>query len=259
MSNQKKILVIVEGEKTEQQFFKSLESAFSFNFTICCFRANIFTLYSKLEELDFNADIKQVLIEMHPEYKETLSDKFAYTYLIFDFDAHHPKREDVRSLEEIISSNMEKVKSMAAFFTDETDSTIGRLYINYPMMESFRDCDAPFDANYQDEFVSLPNLKDFKNHAGTKQMATKRIDSYNSFDFKLLTKMNVYKLSLIALHYWGDMTYNQYLENSNATTILEKQAAIIAQNKQVAVLNTSLFLLIDYFGNQKGFYNFIMK
>ena len=110
MSNQKKILVIVEGEKTEQQFFKSLESAFSFNFTICCFRANIFTLYSKLEELDFNADIKQVLIEMHPEYKETLSDKFAYTYLIFDFDAHHPKREDVRSLEEI--SDMRELADM---------------------------------------------------------------------------------------------------------------------------------------------------
>ena len=47
MSNQKKILVIVEGEKTEQQFFKSLEAAFSLTFTICCFRANIYALYNK--------------------------------------------------------------------------------------------------------------------------------------------------------------------------------------------------------------------
>ncbi len=30
---------------------------------------------------------------------------------------------------------------MTEYFVDETDPTIGKLYINYPMMESYRDCD----------------------------------------------------------------------------------------------------------------------
>ena len=149
---------------------------------------------------------------------------------------------------------------MASYFTDETDPTIGKLYINYPMIESFRDCDMPFDPDYQNEYVTLQSMKNFKEYAGTKKMAQKRLDTYSPYDFKELTKMNIYKLAHVMLNNWGSLTYEQYLEYSSTTDILNKQINIIQQANQIAVLNTMLFFLTDYYGNHKnGFFDFIMK
>ena len=260
MNNVKKVLFIVEGEYTEREVLKRIETVFNLDFTICCFNANIYALYKRLAELGFNADIKQVLTELHPSYSEDLADKFVYTYLVFDFDAHHPKKEDHRTLEEITYANIRRLQKMAMYFTDETDPTIGKLYINYPMVESFRTCDMPFDPGYQNEYVTIDSMKDFKNYAGTKKMAHKRIDTYSRYDFKELTRMNIYKLAHIMLDDWGDITYNQYLDYSGTMEILNQQTDIIKQTNQIAVLNTMLFMLTDYYGNQKNkFFDFIMK
>ena len=43
---------------------------------------------------------------------------------------------------------------MLDFFNDETDQ--GKLFINYPMMESYRDCDAFFDENIEKAITSVP-------------------------------------------------------------------------------------------------------
>lgn len=260
MNNIKKVLFIVEGEYTEKEILKRIETVFYLDFTICCFKANIYTLYKRLAELDFNADIKQVLIELYPSYSEALTEKFVYTYLVFDFDAHHPKKEDNRTLEEIIYDNIKKLQKMAMYFTDETDPTIGKLYINYPMVESFHTCNMPFDPGYQTEYVTIDSIKSFKYYAGTKQMAQKRLETYSSYDFKELTKMNIYKLAYIMLNKWSSITYDQYLQYTSTAEILNKQTDIINQSNQIAVLNTMLFMLTDYYGNQKNkFYDFIMK
>lgn len=260
MNSIKKVLFIVEGEYTEKAVLKQIEAVYNLDFTICCFKANIYALYKKLTELEFNADIKQVLAEMHPSYSIDLADKFVYTYLIFDFDAHHPKKEDKRTLKEIITSNVRKLQKMAEYFTDETDPTIGKLYINYPMVESFRACNMPFDPNYQNEYVMLQAIKDFKDYTGSKKMAQKRIDTYSRYDFKELTKMNIYKLAYITLNNWGGLTYQQYLNHSSASEILNNQINFIEQSNQIAVLNTMLFILTDYYGNQKNrFFDFVMR
>ena len=260
MDNKKKILCIVEGEYTEKAVLEQVEAVFSLDFTICCFKANIYSLYKKLKEMDFEADIKQVLLELHPNYKVALDGKFAYTYLIFDFDAYHPRKDDSRTLEEIVSDNILKIQEMADFFINETDPTIGKLYINYPMVEAFRACDMPFDPNYQNEYIALPDMKEFKEYAGRKRMAQKRLDTYSSYDFKELTRMNIYKLSHIMRNNWGHMDYRQYLAHSDTSKILKAQIRSIEQTKLIAVLSTMLFVLTDYYGNQKNkFYDFIMK
>lgn len=260
MSNKKKVLFIVEGEYTEKEILERIETVFNLDFTICCFKANIYALYKRLAELGFNADIKQVLSELHPSYSKALADKFVYTYLVFDFDAHHTKKQDNRALEKIVYANIKRLQKMAMYFTDETDPTIGKLYINYPMVESLRACDKPFDPEYQNEYVTLQSIKDFKNYVGTKKMAQKRLDTYSTFDFKELTKMNIYKLAYIMLDNWSSISYEHYLHLSNESVILDKQTNIIKRTKQIAVLNTMLFMLTDYYGNQKNkFFDFIMK
>lgn len=126
------ILIIVEGSKTEPNFFNRLSNVFGLKFDIYCLETNIYSLYKKMKEINFNGDIKDILSEIHPDKKEMLSKKFAYTYLIFDCDAHHSRKNESRTQEEIVLDNLAKLSEMAKYFVDETDPSIGKLYINYP-------------------------------------------------------------------------------------------------------------------------------
>lgn len=255
MNNERTILVIVEGEKTEPAFLEGLTNAYALNFSICCVKTNIYYLYNKLKALDFNADIKRVILEDFPEYEDILSRVFVYTYLFFDCDAHHTREGENGFIADIVKTNIQKLHEMAEYFIDETDPTVGKLYINYPMMEAFRACNSTFEDSYKDEYVGLCDLHNFKKIVGTKKLVGKHLKNYSQEDFRQLTKMNVFKLNDIMNGDWGGMSYERYLSCSGALTILSKQSEIVNKRKQMAVLNTSLFFLIDYYGNKDGFYD----
>ena len=71
--------------------------------------------------------------------------------------------------------------------------------------------------------------------------------------------MNLYKLSHILFNKWEAVPYSQYRFASAPSFILSKEAEIVSLSGQVAVLNTSLFLLLDYYGNRNGFYDKIIN
>ena len=56
-------------------------------------------------------------------------------------------------------------------------------------------------------------------------------------------------------NYWKWIDYNTYLDYCETIKILEKQKALVLQKEMIAVLDTSLFSLVDYFGNQNGYYD----
>lgn len=156
----KNILLIVEGDKTEKEFFKRIEELLNeklkCHFNIYSFKTNIYTLYNKIKKDDYYLNIQDVLIEMNEEYRNELEEKsFSDVYLIFDLDAQHTRINETRSYDEIIKDNTSIVSEMIKHFDNETDPTKGKLYINYPMMESFKDCDSLtfFDSNYKDEII----------------------------------------------------------------------------------------------------------
>lgn len=130
MDRKEKILIIVEGERAEADFFKQLSAVFGVRFQICCFKANIYCLYQRMKELDFNAEVKDVLREARPELSE-LDENYAYTYLVFDLDPHHTNRNETRSLLQIVKDNCGKAVEMSEYFNNESDPTVGKLYINY--------------------------------------------------------------------------------------------------------------------------------
>ena len=150
-----KILACAEGERAERNFFDNMGAAFKLSYSFCCLRGNIYLLYAKMKEHDFNADVKSVLAELHPEYRELLDERFAYTYLIFDMDPHHTGRHDDRAIDTVVRENCARLREMAEYFIDETDPSIGKLYVNYPMMESFRTCNSTFD----DRFRATPRTQ----------------------------------------------------------------------------------------------------
>ncbi len=254
-----KILLVCEGIKAEPKLFSCVQKAFGLNFEICPIGTNIYVLYKKLKDENFEVDIKEVLIELHPEYRMKLKENFLYTYLVFDFDPHHTEKNDKRSLEEIVKDNISKAKEMADHFIDETDPTIGKLYINYPMVESYKDCNSTFDKNYKDNFIKIDEIKNYKYLVTKKKMCNKRINSYTKDDFINLISMNTYKLNYINNFLWEKLNYSDYLSYSSCSNVLKIENDYVINDKLIAVLNTSLFVPIDYFGNRDGFYDLIIK
>ncbi len=261
-SSPAKVLVVVEGKRLEHDFFEQIKKVYGLNIDIYCFESNIYLLYKKMKEMNFNGNLKDVLKTIHnnPESNSLLSQNFAYTYLIFDFDAHHTEEyEKDRPLINVIKDNIEKIKEMANYFVDETDPTIGKLYVNYPMMESFKDCDSFDDKTYLNRCIAVDEIKQYKTIVSTRKMANKRVDSYTSIDLEKLSKLNVIKMTSILLKKYKVIDYNSYLNYSNQYNILLEESDYITNQDKIAVLNTCIFFLLDYYGNKNGFYDKIMN
>ena len=134
------ILFVFEG-KDDKTYFESIKRLFfpeKLDTFVCTYNSNIYSLYTKLMEHDalngaFEVDtvsvLKEILLEKGDEtLKDIREDEVSEIYLFFDYDF----QEKARTLEE----NNKRLSEMLKFFTDETAN--GKLYINYPMVESLR-------------------------------------------------------------------------------------------------------------------------
>ena len=92
-------------------------------------------------------------------------------FLFFDYDFHHSQL----SLEEI----NKRIEEMLRMFDDETNN--GKLYINYPMIESIRYTKELPDKNYYQYTVVRDDCRDFKKLAH-------EFSFYNGFDHILFKK-----------------------------------------------------------------------
>ena len=57
-----RILIVLEGERTEPDFFQSILQRFELNAELCVVGTNLYTLYHKCKEYFFDCDIKDVLL-----------------------------------------------------------------------------------------------------------------------------------------------------------------------------------------------------
>ena len=106
---------IVEGEAREPLIIDNISQVFfkHANFKIITLPAgqNIYMLWKKLKEDDFDTDIVEVLREEHEELKEQLEgisrDDFSEVYLFFDYDGHQnnlSEEDDADVLEQMLVS-----------------------------------------------------------------------------------------------------------------------------------------------------------
>lgn len=261
LSNNIKVLIVVEGEKTEPTFFDHFFNSFSLKADLYTIGTNIYSLYDRMKYYEFNCDVKEVLKELSSSKtdQEILSQNFTYTYLVFDSDLQHKEvheREKSISSETLAENNFFKLKEMADYFIDETDPSIGRLYINYPMMESFRYCDSFNDENYLNSKISINDLPHFKHMASKMKMSGIPISNYTKDNFRNLVKMNIQKLKTVSNEVFeGFPTYKTYQNISNSTSIVKIQYNIMRIFKELSVINTSLFIIVDYYGNRNEFFD----
>lgn len=248
-----KILLIVEGEKTEPKLFEQLGKVKwnqSSELQIIDIRTNIYSLYQSILNLNegFRDDststievLRQILINNRRlEDAKKLEDKYPYIYLFFDLEIQDNHYENKKSV----------LKEMMNYFYDETEN--GLLLINYPMIESYRDYKEPLiDSNYKNLFVKVDDVLNKKYKSIVNQRGTnKNISKYTSKEFELLFLQNLLKANYILEKDFIAPEYDSFENIIIGQSILEKQFEYITTENKIAVLCTCLFVFVYYFGKE---------
>lgn len=247
------ILFVFEGHEREPQLYRAIENLFFPKETdaiVCSFGNNIYELYKQITRLGEGADIVSVLRERlqanedNPLKDITTSSAFAEIYLFFDYDLHHHL-----PLDEI----NRRLREMLVLFDDETIN--GKLYINYPMIESIRHTKELPDADYYLYTIPKDQCSDFKriahnfSHYRSLDFLTdtreRRIEATKQ-NWQHLKDMNVCKANYICRE------ANIYPENKRdiaQQNIFEAQLRkyVNTDDCSVATLNAFPLFLYDYF------------
>ena len=149
-----KTLLIVEGNHEKEKFITRILEAFpEININIdnvIVFKTNIYVLLSKIQDEYgddwYEQDINLPLLISKQTENGVKYDKRDFTniFLIFDYERHDPNFSE------------DGILKMQMYFSNSED--VGKLYLNYPMIESYMDFDNIIDLNFVNKKVST-NVK----------------------------------------------------------------------------------------------------
>lgn len=150
------------------------------------------------EKDEFQTDLIEVVREYNAEAAKVLKgyqrNDFMEIYLFFDYDGH---QDNLSESEESVGDILEE---MLETFSEETD--LGKLYINYPMVESLRDNNPPKEELcYRNCTINLADIKDYK-----RSVHDMRIYQ----DFRKLDRRKWYELCVNAACKVNCIIYNTY-------------------------------------------------
>ena len=148
--NKPKILFLVEGAKTDVRLMQKLLSVYGFDqkYEIISYNTNIYTLYNEMfrDNDPADLDLLQVLKEHEkdPRKKPLFDQSYSDILLIFDLDPQDPL---------FTSDNIQR---MTEYFVESSD--MGKLYLNYPMVEAFYHMHDIPDAHFNEYFATQEEL-----------------------------------------------------------------------------------------------------
>ncbi len=244
----KSILVIVEGESDEVKFLRTLfQNCYKkADYKIYTYRTNIHILaqelYNNYSDFDEDeTDIRLILasLEQNAEKRRILLSKYTDVYLIFDFDPQHDH------------PHFDTVKRMLKYFNDSTYQ--GKLYINYPMMQSYRHFTELPDHNFKDLTVDMSQIKGYKELVGQKSKFTD-LSKYTYETFYSLAVHHLKKMNMILNKNYEIPSESEYLDFDTVETYAF-QLNMLNDTGLIYVLNTCIFALIDFAPTK--FFNFI--
>lgn len=264
------ILFVFEG-KADKTYFEAIKRLFfpakSETF-LCTYNSNIYSLYTKLKshdalkemlEVDTVSVLKEILLEKGDEtLKDIREDEVSEIYLFFDYDF----QEDSRTLEE----NNSRLSELLGYFTDETGR--GKLYINYPMVESLRYTKELPDNNYWQYTVTRQRCQEenfkhqvhefsfYKSNLEYLVLTIKPADD----DTKIQQKEYTVKANWLHLVTMNTSKANYICndrnelpdEVNNQLDIFNSQLSkyVNTEECKVAILNAFPIFLFDYFGKK---------
>lgn len=174
------ILFVFEGTEREPTLFRTLEYLFfpkDNQNIICSFGNNIYNLYKRINGKDgFSEDLVSVLRQdsqnkPNNQLKDfSKTSDFSEVFLFFDYDCHNQNKTNTLTPSDL----NRQLEELFSFFNDETDN--GKLYINYPMIESIRYTKQLPDSDYSSYTMPVTESCDFKTKAN-------EFSFYKNFDF----------------------------------------------------------------------------
>ena len=247
---ERNVLFIVEGERDEPIFIRKLFSTCfkKQGYNTYTYRTNIHVLARYLSEYypDFdrdNIEINSVLCdqEKDPEKRKILKKTYTDIFLIFDFDPQDS------------NTNVCIINRMLDYFDDSVNH--GKLFINYPMMQSYRHFKQFPDDDFYKVKVFECDYKKYKQIVGNESGYT----NINKYDYDTFFNFAVHHLK--KANYILTDRYEVPKEELYEKDIKLSDIFMIQVNNSkegwIYVLNTCVFILIDY--NHRAFYNYLHK
>ncbi len=211
---------------------------------------NLYMLWTRLHEDDFETDVISVLKEMNRGVANRLKGigaaDFSEIYLFFDYDGHNnniPKR----------MGKADALKEMLLTFNNETE--LGKLYVSYPMVESIKEISV-HSQKYKTFYLPLQECSNYKETVGGPS-------DYG--DFRYITKEMWYiacnasrKRASVIVSFREEKDYGLFLENISQNSIYDAQKErFIEENRAIGILNSVPLFLIEYY--DETFWKMIQK
>ena len=235
----RKILFIVEGKSTEPELIDKIYSAcFSDEkYEVFPYNTNIHDLVERIfveDEIDEGFDLKLMLNSLCQDAtkKEILKNEFSDIFLVFDFDPHDNR------------INLERLKKLQEYFGDSTNN--GKLYINYPMFESYKNLNKMPDASFIQSAVAKKEINDYK------KLVNNQTPYYA--DISKLDKKTIFGLSAHHLRKFNNILYSKpyclisqnEIAGEELLKLLELQADNLLTNETVFILSTLMLHIFEF-------------
>jgi hypothetical protein len=237
-AEKQKILICVEGDRTEAVLVERLFTIYQLAglYEIVTYKTNIFHLYQNMfrgrdpEDMDLLLVLKEH--EQNSEKKKLFDNKYSDILLIFDMEPQDPLFSPIKLLE------------MQAYFS-ESDGN-GKLYINYPTVESFYHMATIPDVNYLNRYISLSEIiaRQYKSKVHRESFNSDyRKYATDKASYNIIIKQNIQKAWFIIGSEKGESAQNQY---PPLYRILEQQLNILQSESRIWVLCTCLSFITEY-------------
>jgi len=238
MDKPKKILILVEGEKLDVLLMKHLIQIYGLDidYEIISYRTNVYELYNKMfrgvnpEDMDILQVLKER--ENNVDKKQIFNQRFTDILLIFDFEPQDSQ------------FSKEKISKMVGYFVESTD--MGKLYINYPMVEAFYHMNSIPDYAYSERIATLDELCDgaYKKRVNKENRNRDyRKFAVNREECNVVISQNIEKAWHILATSSSDILA---MDSALGKQLLSKQLEILDEKRQIYVLCTCVFFIAEY-------------
>lgn len=230
-------LFILEGPKDEPKLLNSMFQEMKKDDQHCYFfRCNLHVLANllmpneddELEDIDLLMTLKGR--KNSAEDAEVLSHRYTDIFMVFDFEPQEG------------NPVFNKIRKMIAYFNDSTGN--GKLYINYPMMQSYRHLTMLPDPCFEFRKATVDLSKKYKQVVAEEGKAIP--DHLKSYNHVLLYSMAVHHLEkrekVLGRAYALPIAYNE----TEDVEVFDRQTRMLAEEKSCYVLNTAILLLVAY-------------
>jgi len=232
------ILVITEGV-TDKKLTERLLKVYGIDekFSFFSYGTNLYPLFNSISKEQDRDDWDILLFlrsrEKDIKKKEILNLHFAEVIMIFDFDPHDPQFD------------ADKITTLVEFFSDSTEA--GKLYINYPMVESFYHMKNIPDDFFNSYVVAVSDIGSFKARVQKNFQPDPSKFAVRKDEVDIVIRQNINKARLIS-----DMSIRNENKPPDSLRILMAQLEKVNDERAVAVLCTSIFYIVDYNSNLIG-------